>query len=108
MKRLTILLIIILSPFRLSADDAVIINLEIKDHVFVPSEIKAPAGQKIKIKVTNLDNVMEEFESSDLHREKILRPGVTETIILAPLKPGKYSFIGEMHDKTAKGILIVE
>ncbi|MDX1924715.1 MAG: cupredoxin domain-containing protein [Rickettsiaceae bacterium] len=89
-------------------EDVVIIELSIKDHKFEPEEIKARQGKKIKIKVTNLDSTIEEFESHDLCREKIIQPGQTVNIILAPLRPGIYGFVGEFHQETAKGKLIVE
>ena len=81
-------------------------TLSIKDHRFEPAELKVPAGQKFKLVVKNLDPTAEEFESHDLKREKVI-PGKSETtLVIGPLKPRTYKFIGEFHQKTAKGSIV--
>lgn len=84
------------------------IDITIKNNRFEPSEIKVKAGVKIKLKVTNSDPTMEEFESHSLNKEKMIHPGKTVTITIGPLKPGVYDFFGEFHPDTAKGKIIVE
>jgi len=83
-------------------------TLVIRGHVFAPSEVKIPAGKKIALMVENQDLTVEEFESYDLNREKIIPPKSKETIFVGPLPPGRYPFFGEFHDKTARGVLITE
>ena len=81
-------------------------TLTIRDHKFDPQELSVPAGKKFKLVVRNLDATAEEFESHDLKREKVI-PGKSEgTLTLGPLKPGTYRFVGEFHEKTAKGSII--
>jgi len=85
-----------------------IIHLQIKDHKFIPETLYAEPGKKIKLVVENKDNEVEEFDSPSLNRERII-PGLsTVSIILAPLEVGEYQFIGEFHQETAKGVLIIE
>ena len=36
-------------------------NIEIRGHLFYPSELKVPAGEKIKLRVRNADPTPEEF-----------------------------------------------
>jgi plastocyanin len=80
----------------------------IKNHHFDPPELKVPAGQKIKLVIDNQDPTPEEFDSHDLRREKIV-PGHGKAIIwVGPLEAGTYRFVGEYHEDTAKGKLIVE
>lgn len=83
-------------------------SLIIKDHRFTPTEIKVPAGKKIKLVVDNQDNTPEEFESHELNREKVIPGQSKATIFVGPLKPGKYPFFGEFNEKTAQGVLIAE
>jgi len=83
-------------------------KLVIKDHRFEPSEIRVPAGKKVKLLVQNNDSTPEEFESHDLNREKVIAPGKTATIFIGPLKPGSYPFVGEFHEDTARGTVIAE
>jgi hypothetical protein len=82
--------------------------LVIREHRFEPPELKVPANQRIKLIVHNQDNQAEEFESRPLNREKVV-PGQSKvTIFVGPLKPGRYTFVGEHHEATAKGVLVAE
>lgn len=84
------------------------VDLVIKDHRFTPAEVKVPAGQKIRLMIDNQDATPEEFESHDLNREKVI-PGKTKgSVFIGPLKVGKYPFIGEFNDATAKGMVVAE
>jgi hypothetical protein len=85
-----------------------VFEIEIRDHLFLPDELRVPAGQKIKLIVYNRDPTPEEFESYELNREKVIM-GVSKAIIfIGPLKPGTYPFFGEFNPKTAQGRVIAE
>lgn len=101
------LLILLLLPFTASAADADY-TLIIKDHRFQPTELKVPAGQKIKLKVVNQDATPEEFESHPLNREKVIAGNSTATIYIGPLQAGSYPFFGEFNEATAQGIIIAK
>jgi hypothetical protein len=77
----------------------------IQQHHFVPDRIEVPSGQKFKLRVKNEGPGAEEFESSDLNREKVIRPGAATDIFLGPLSPGEYKFFGEFHADSAKGVI---
>lgn len=83
-------------------------KLTIKDHKFNPTEVRVPAGKKVKLVVANEDATPEEFESHSLHREKIIPGKSTATIFIGPLKPGRYKFEGEFNASTAQGVVIAE
>ncbi len=83
-------------------------KLSIKDHKFDPAELSVPANTKIKLLVQNQDATPEEFESSDLNREKVVTGNNTITVMLGPLDAGKYHFFGDFHQETAQGDLIVK
>ncbi len=57
------------------ADDTVQLSITMKDHLFDPAELHAPAGKTIAIHVKNLNTIVSEFESSELHFEKIVPVG---------------------------------
>lgn len=80
--------------------------ISIKNHRFEPAELVVPAGKKVKLVVHNLDPTPEEFESHSLKREKVIKGGSKATILIGPLKPGTYEFVGEYHESTAKGKII--
>lgn len=84
------------------------VRLVIKNHQFEPAELEVPAGQRVKLVVHNQDSTAEEFESHDLNREKIVPPGAKATIFIGPLKPGRYAFVGEYHEATAKGVVVAK
>jgi Cupredoxin-like domain len=83
-------------------------TLTIKDHRFQPSELEVPAGQKIALTVKNEDKTPEEFESTDLRREKVVPGGGQVIVYIGPLKPGRYEFFGDFNPKTARGHIIAK
>ncbi len=89
------------------AEDAPI-RLEFRDHRFVPDRLIVPARQKFRLLVTNSDATADEFESTELNREKLVPPGQTVTIFLGPLQPGEYKFFGDFHQDTAKGVMVAQ
>ena len=98
------LLLLSVAPAR--ADDT--FTTTIKDHKFSPAELKVPANKRVTITVINDDPTPEEFESHTLKVEKFI-PGKSMAIVrVGPLSPGKYSFFGEYHESTAKGVVIAE
>ncbi len=88
------------------ADDAVTLSITIKDHKFEPAELHAAPGKAIAIHVTNLNTIVSEFESSDLHFEKIVPVGKEATVYVRPLQPGRYTFFDDFHHDT-QGVLVV-
>ena len=84
------------------------VTLTIKDHKFDPAEVEIPAGTKVKLIVKNADSTPEEFESHELHREKVIAGGQQAIIFVGPLKPGRYEFFGEFNPKSARGHLVAK
>jgi plastocyanin len=84
------------------------IGLAIRDHRFQPEEVRVPAGRKVRLVVRNFDATAEEFESHELNREKLIAAGASAVVYIGPLDAGRYPFIGEFHDATARGVLVAE
>jgi heme/copper-type cytochrome/quinol oxidase subunit 2 len=82
--------------------------LVIRNHRFEPEQLTVPAGQKIELRVSNADSTPEEFESTDLRREKVVPPGQEVVVYVGPLKPGTYEYFGDFNPKTARGRLAVQ
>lgn len=85
-----------------------VIEIEIKDHLFFPDEVRIPADTKVKFLVKNLDPTAEEFESYELNREKVIAGHSEAIIFIGPLPAGEYPFFGEFFPKTAQGKVIAE
>jgi plastocyanin len=82
-------------------------SIVLKDNQFVPGEVQIPAGVKVKLVVSNENSTPAEFESTQLHREKIVRPGQEVMVFVGPLNPGSYEFFDDFHPET-RGHLVVK
>jgi len=85
-----------------------VFEIEIRDHLFHPEELRIPANTKVKLVVYNRDATAEEFESYEMNREKVIVGGRKANIFIGPLPPGVYPFFGEFNPKTAQGQVIAE
>jgi high-affinity iron transporter len=83
-------------------------TLVFHNHRFEPARIEVPAHVKFQLKVKNTDDTADEFESTELNREKLVAPGQTITVFLGPLDPGEYKFFGDFHQDTAQGVLVAK
>jgi plastocyanin len=89
-----------------AAEDAVSLSITIADHKFDPAELHAPPGRPIEIHVKNLNPIVSEFESGDLHFEKIIPVGKEGVVYVRPQQPGRYTFFDDFHRET-QGALVV-
>lgn len=108
---IAVLLTVSLFPFAVAAParaDNPVFTLTISNHRFQPDELQVPSGQKIELHVVNKDKTAEEFESTDLHREKVIAGGSEITLYIGPLRPGSYEFFGDFNPKTARGHIIAK
>lgn len=91
-----------------NADDKPEYIIEIKDHKFTPDVVMVEADKEFVLVVKNSDATAEEFESHDLKKEKVIKGGKEAKINIQKLKAGEYKFVGEFHESTAKGKIIVK
>jgi plastocyanin len=82
--------------------------ITIKEHKLDPSELEVPAGVEFLLVVKNADDTPEEFESEALDLEKIVPAGAEAQFSIGPLEPGSYDVVGEFHEDTARGKIIVK
>ena len=106
LSALTLVTVLALGPAAARADDAVSLSITIKDHQFDPAELHAPPGKAIAIHVKNLNAIVSEFESGDLHFEKIIPVGNEAVVYVRALQPGRYNFYDDFHHDT-QGFLVV-
>ncbi len=81
--------------------------LAIRSHRFSPAQIEIPANTKVRLVIRNEDATPEEFDSTQLRRERVIPGGGEATLYVGPLPAGSYEFLGEFHPDTAQGRLIV-
>jgi len=84
------------------------LSLVIENNKFTPDRLEIPANKKVKINIENKDSAAEEFESHDLKIEKVIPAKSKGVVWVGPLKPGEYKFVGEFHEKTAKGVIVAK
>ncbi|GAB7129005.1 cupredoxin domain-containing protein [Silvimonas sp. JCM 19000] len=105
MSAVAVGLLVALAPLA-HAEEPFEIKIEFKDGKATPLNLTVPAGKKIRIVVTNAGAQPVEFESTDLRKEKVLGPGVTSSVICAPMQPGTYKWFDDFHPNTAKGTIV--
>ena len=108
MVKLCAALLLLALALAAAAEELPVVRLSMKDGRFQPEVLKVPAHIKFKLIMNNAGATPEEFESEELHKEKVLAPGAESFLIFQPLKPGTYKFFGEFHPQTAQGRLVVE
>ncbi|MFP3019649.1 MAG: cupredoxin domain-containing protein [Arsenophonus sp.] len=103
---LVLLLLYILIPKFIFAAEKFTIELEMKNGDLIPLILKVPSKKIIRIKITNTGTEPSEFESTQLRKEKVLFPGAKSVLVIAPLKPGTYTFFDDFHLFSPKGKII--
>ena len=83
------------------------ITITVRDHQFVPAEVPVPAGVKVELIIKNEQAVNAEFESTVLHREKIIQAGGQISVFVGPLDPGTYEFFDDFNRAT-RGRLVAK
>ena len=105
---MTILSITLSAAIASAADTPPELALILDQHRFSPEEIRVKANTSFILVITNKDKEDEEFEISSLRIEQIVSSGKTLQLKMPALKPGTYEFVGEFHEKTAKGRIVAE
>ena len=73
---------------------------------FAPATLTVPANKPFKVQVTNQSDAAIEFESFELHRERVVPPGGTITVHMPSLAPGNYQFFDDFHHEVPKGLIV--
>ena len=76
--------------------------------ILEPATIEVPAGIRFKIEIENEGSDPVEFESTELHLEKVLAGGAKSYLVINGLKPGTYTFFDDFHPDTGKVQVIVK
>jgi heme/copper-type cytochrome/quinol oxidase subunit 2 len=75
---------------------------------FQPEQLVVPADNPFKLRVTNSSPAVIEFESFELHRERVLQPGETITVYMPPLRAGTYRFFDDFNHATPQGTIVAK
>lgn len=91
-----------------AATDDPLFAIKAAEGRFEPAELVVPAATAFKVRVTNAEAAPIEFESFELHRERVVQPGDTITVNMPSLAPGTYKFFDDFHSDTPAGAIIVK
>ena len=105
MYRAAVAMLVILCAATAAAQQAPI-TIGLRDNQFIPAEVAVPAGVKVELVIRNEQTTAAEFESTSLHREKVIAPGAAVSIYVGPLRPGRYEFFDDFHPAT-RGVVVV-
>jgi len=81
-------------------------EIRLQDGRFQPAQLIVPAESSFKVKVTNRGPTAIEFESFELHRERVVQPGETITVYMPPLRAGVYRFFDDFNHGTPEGTIV--
>jgi heme/copper-type cytochrome/quinol oxidase subunit 2 len=71
-----------------------------------PARLTLPANTPVRLQVTNAGDAAVEFESFELHRERVVQPGQTITVIIPRLAPGTYQFVDDFSHGATSGEIV--
>lgn len=90
------------------AEDAATFRIEFNDGQFEPRRLEVPANKRLEIELVNKGQGPAEFESKQLHKEKVLAPGATTTLVIRGLDPGEYDFFDDFHPDSPPAVLVAK
>jgi hypothetical protein len=88
--------------------DAPTFTIEFHDGKISPLRIEIPAKQQFRLEFNNTGSTASEFESHELHKEKVLAPKSHSFLVFHPLEPGEYTFFDDFHPGGPKPVLVVK
>lgn len=83
-------------------------TIEFHDGKLTPVLIQVPANTQVRIELNNTGKTPAEFESHELHIEKVVVPNSKSMVVLRPLDPGQYGYFDDFHEDAPKGVLIAK
>lgn len=85
-----------------------VFSIQFKDGTIAPLRLEVPAGQPFKIELHNTGHTPAEFESTELHLEKVLAAQSSSYIVIRRLTPGEHKFFDDFHPGTPQAVLVAK
>lgn len=90
------------------AADPLTFQVEIKDGTITPGRIEVPADTPFRLEIYNAGARVAEFESNELHREKVMTPKSRTSLVFRKLSAGEYVFFDDFDPDGGKMLLVVK
>ncbi len=97
-----------LTPQRAGCADTAALAIKVEGGRFSPAQLEVSANQPFKVLVTSAEKTPIEFESFELRRERVVKPGETITVNMPALSPGTYKFFDDFHHDTPEGAIVAK
>jgi Cupredoxin-like domain len=90
------------------AEDMPEFAIEFKDGSITPLRLDVPANRPFKIELRNAGNTPAEFESAELHLEKVLAAQSSSFLVIRRLAPGEHKFFDDFHPDAPQAVLVAK
>ena len=91
-----------------SAEEMPSFRIEFKDGTIAPMRIEVPAGKPFKIELHNTGKGAAEFESVEMHREKVIAPDSSTFFVVRRLDAGEYKFFDDFHPEAPQALIVAK
>jgi hypothetical protein len=91
-----------------AAEDMPTFSIEFKDGTIAPVRLEVPANRPFKIELHNTGDTPAEFESTELHLEKVLAPQSSSSLVIRRLSGGEHKFFDDFHPEAPQAVLIAK
>lgn len=90
------------------AEDMPVFKIEFKEATIAPLRLEVPANRRFKIELRNAGDTPVEFESTELHLEKVLAPQSSSFIVIRKLDSGEHKFFDDFHPDAPQAVLVAK
>jgi hypothetical protein len=91
-----------------AAEEMPVFSIQFKDGTILPLHLDVPAGRPFKIELHNTGKTPAEFESTELHLEKVLAAQSSSSIVIRRLNPGEHKFFDDFHPGAPQAVLVAK
>ena len=89
-------------------DEEPTFHITFKGGVIDPLRLEVPAKTRFRLEIRNEDDTPAEFESVELHKEKVLAPHADTVMVIRTLDPGEYDFFDDFHPGSPQAVLVAK
>jgi hypothetical protein len=90
------------------AEEMPTVSIEFKDGTIAPMRIEVTAGKPFKIELHNTGTSAAEFESVEMHREKVIAPDSSTFVVIRRLDAGEYKFFDDFHPDAPQALIVAK
>ncbi len=89
-------------------DEGPTFHITFKGGVIDPLRLEVPAKTRFRLEIKNENDTPAEFESVELHKEKVLAPHSETVMVIRTLDPGEYDFFDDFRPGSAPAVLVAK